>query len=121
MSELVEEATEHGRPHAEGGEHGAHPTEAQYIKIALILAVVTGIEVGLYYLKMNQGLTNTFLLALAALKFVMVAAYFMHLKFDNKILRRLFIGGFVLATGCYVAYLLTLGVFTGHTTFGPPQ
>ena len=118
---LTEEAIEHRRPHAEGGEHGAHPTEAQYIKIALILAVATAIEVGLYYLKMNQGITNTFLLVLAAFKFVMVAAYFMHLKFDNKILRRLFIGGFVLATGCYIAYLLTLGVFTGHTTFGPPK
>ena len=111
---LVDEAVEHRRPHAEGGEHGAHPTDWQYIKIALILAVVTGIEVGLYYMKMNQGLTNTFLLGLAGIKFVMVAAYFMHLKFDNKILRRLFIGGFVLATFCYVAYLLTLGVFVGH-------
>jgi cytochrome c oxidase subunit 4 len=108
---LVEEAIEHRRPHAEGGEHGAHPTDAQYVKIAVILAVVTGIEVGLYYTKFNQTATNAMLLVLAGIKFVMVAAYFMHLKFDNHILRRLFMAGFFLATFCYLAYLVTLGVF----------
>ena len=65
------------------GEHGAHPTEKKYIQIAVILAVVTAGEVGLYYLKANRGLTNSFLLVLAATKFTMVAAYFMHLKFEK--------------------------------------
>ena len=92
-------------------EHGAHPTEAQYIKIALILAVVTAAEVGLYYTKFSEVLTNSILILMAAFKFVVVAAYFMHLKYDNKILRRLFITGFVLAVFCYVGYLVTLGVF----------
>jgi cytochrome c oxidase subunit 4 len=110
-SELVEEAIEHRRPHAEGGEHGLHPTEATYVKIAAILAVLTAIEVGLYYTKFNQQATNAALLILAGTKFVMVAGYFMHLKFDNRILRRLFTTGFVLAACVYVAYLWTLGVF----------
>lgn len=110
-TEQLEESEAHRRPAAEGGEHGAHPTEAFYIKIAIILAVVTGIEVGLYYTSFNEAATNGMLLALAAIKFVMVAAYFMHLKFDNRILRRLFITGFILAVFCYIAYLVTLGVF----------
>jgi len=109
--QLLHEAEEHRRPHAEGGEHGAHPTDAQYVRIALILAVVTAIEVGLYYTSFSQTATNAVLLGLAAIKFVMVAAYFMHLKFDNHILRRLFTAGFVLAVFCYIAYLVTLGVF----------
>ncbi len=92
-------------------EHGAHPTEALYIKVALVLAVVTAVEVGLFYTKFSQTATNAALIALAAIKFVMVAAYFMHLKFDNKLLRRLFVTGFVLAASVYIAYLLTLGVF----------
>lgn len=95
----------------EPGEHGAHPTDAQYIRIALILGVVTAVEVGLYYTKFSRTITNVTLLVLAAIKFVMVAAYFMHLKFDSKLLRRLFITGFVLAASVYVAYLVTLGVF----------
>ena len=93
------------------GDHGAHPTDALYVKVALILAVVTGIEVGLYYTKFSQVVTNVALLVLAAIKFAMVAAYFMHLKFDSRLLRRFFAGGFVLAASVYVAYLLTLGVF----------
>ncbi|HUR18718.1 MAG TPA: cytochrome C oxidase subunit IV family protein [Acidimicrobiales bacterium] len=92
-------------------EHGAHPTDAKYVKIALLLAAVTAGEVGLYYTKFSESLTNSILLMMAAFKFVMVAAYFMHLKFDNKILRRLFITGFVLASFCYFSYLVTLGVF----------
>jgi cytochrome c oxidase subunit 4 len=107
-------AVEHAEGHtaASEEEHGAHPTEAKYIKVALILAVVTAIEVGLYYTKFSQAATNVALLVLAAIKFAMVAAYFMHLKFDDRILRRLFITGFILAASVYIAYLLTLGVFT---------
>ena len=107
----LEGAEGHGSEQDEAGEHGAHPTEALYIKVALILAVVTGVEVGLYYTKFSQALTNVALIVLAAVKFIMVAAYFMHLKFDSRILRRLFISGFVLAASVYVAYLVTLGVF----------
>ncbi|MEO6121967.1 MAG: cytochrome C oxidase subunit IV family protein [Acidimicrobiales bacterium] len=106
MSDLVHETGAH-----ETGEHGAHPTDAKYVRIALILGVLTAIEVGLYYTKFSEVLTNTVLLALAGTKFVIVAAYFMHLKFDNKLLRRLFTTGFVLASFCYVAYLVTMGVF----------
>lgn len=97
--------------HGDHGAHAGHPTEAQYVKIALILAAITGVEVGLYYTSFSVAATNATLMLLAAVKFIMVAAYFMHLKFDNKILRRLFTTGFVLASFCYVAYLLTLGVF----------
>ena len=97
--------------HTTEEEHGAHPTEVFYIKIAAILAVVTGVEVGLYYTDFGIAVTNTMLLVLAAIKFVMVAAYFMHLRFDSRILRRLFVSGFVLAVLVYIAYLLTLGVF----------
>ena len=92
-------------------EHGAHPTEAKYVRVALILAVLTAIEVALSYTGFPEPATNAALLTLAGIKFAMVAAYFMHLKFDNKLLRRLFITGFVLAASVYVAYLMTLGVF----------
>ena len=92
-------------------EEHAHPDESVYIRIALILAVLTAIEVGLYYTSFSEGLTNGVLLVLAGGKFVLVAAYFMHLKFDSRILRRLFATGFVLAVLVYIAYLMTLGIF----------
>jgi cytochrome c oxidase subunit 4 len=114
--ELVEEAAEHRRPVPEGGEHGAHPTDALYIKIALILAVITGVEVGVSYIKGLGDASAPLLIVLAAVKFFLVGAFFMHLRFDNKVLRRLFVTGIVLAISVYVVVFLLLGVFT--TTHG---
>jgi len=48
---------------------------------------------------------------LALVKFATVVGYFMHLKFDSRILRRLFVTGLILAVAVYCAYMLTLGVF----------
>lgn len=106
--------TTHQQTPAVHDEH-AHPSEAVYIKVALILGVLTGIEVALSYLKIggSQLLTNGGLLILAAIKFATVALYFMHLKFDNPILRRLFVAGLTTAVIVYLLYLLTLHTFIG--------
>jgi cytochrome c oxidase subunit 4 len=110
---LVEEAVEHRRPTAEGGEHGAHPTDAQYMKIALVLAAITAVEVGIYYVKAQLGLVFApILISMAAVKFFLVGAFFMHLRFDNRVLRRFFVTGIVLAIIIYVIVFLLLGVFT---------
>ena len=112
MSSVVDEKDHQVEPQGYHGDHAGHPTEAKYIKIALILGAVTAVEVLLFYYSFSsEAANNAVLMLLAAVKFVIVAAYFMHLKFDNKILRRLFITGVVLASFCYVAYLLTMGVF----------
>jgi cytochrome c oxidase subunit 4 len=91
--------------------HHEHPPESLYVKVALVLAVMTGIEVALSYAKINEHLTVAMLLTLAALKFGTVVAYFMHLKFDHPWFRRLFVTSFVLAIFVYVAYLSTLHVW----------
>ena len=112
MSSGAVDQADHVEPASDHDDHAGHPTEWQYIKIALILAAITAVEVALYYWSFsNEAANNAVLMVLAAVKFVIVAAYFMHLKFDNRLLRRLFITGFILATFCYIAYLLTLGVF----------
>ena len=105
----TDETPEH-RPHAEGGAHGGHPSDATYIKVALILSLVTAVEIALSYLKIGI-MTNAVLLVLAILKFSMVAMFFMHLRFDNPILRRLFVSGIILAAFVYFAVMLMLGVF----------
>ena len=45
------------------------------------------------------------------IKFAVVALYFMHLKFDAKILRNVFAAGFVLAVGVYIATLGSMVFF----------
>jgi cytochrome c oxidase subunit IV len=114
---MVEEAAEHRRPHPEGGEHGAHPTDVQYMLIALFLAGLTGIEVAISYIKGLGDAANPLLLILAATKFGVVVAFFMHLRFDNPAVRRLFVTGIILALIVYIVVFFTLGVFTsthGH-------
>jgi hypothetical protein len=44
-------------------------------------------------------------------KFAMVAAFFMHLRFDHKVFRTVFITGIVLATAVYMIVLFTFHVF----------
>lgn len=83
--------------HAMDTEH-SHPEPRKYVGIAIVLAVVTAAEVGIYYIEaLSQEMLVGFLLFFALIKFVMVASWFMHLKFDSRIFRRLFVAGVVLA------------------------
>lgn len=99
----------HGATLHHGAEH-AHPTPVKYVGIAVLLGIITALEVGLYYIDMPEGLLVAFLMVLAILKFSLVAAFFMHLKFDSPMLRRLFITGIFLAAGVYTVVLFTLRV-----------
>lgn len=74
-----------------------HPSPRKYVTIAIILALVTAIEVAIYYMTALKDVLVPMLLALALLKFVMVGLYFMHLKFDSHTFRRFFIAGIILA------------------------
>lgn len=103
----------HGDAHPGAHEAHGHPSPLQYVAIGLLLSVVTGIEVGIYYIDMPDGLLVAILLSLAAVKFGTVAAFFMHLKFDQPVLRRLFVTGIVLAAIIYTIVLLSLDILVG--------
>lgn len=92
---------------AQAHEH-KHPSEKEYVKIAVILAVITALEVGVYYIDSLRPLIVPVLLVMAFVKFVLVAAWFMHLKFDSRIFRRLFIVGMVTALGVFTILLVSL-------------
>lgn len=99
------------------GEH-AHPSERQYFMVAIVLAVVTAAEVGLYYVKsLDDNVLVVALAVLAIIKFVMVVMYFMHLKFDSPVFRRFFIAGMALAIAVYVATLASMHFFSGGEKF----
>ena len=87
-----------------------HPSSVKYVGIAVLLAIITGLEVALYYINMPAALLVGMLLILATLKFSLVAAFFMHLKFDSPVLRRVFVTGIILAGVVYTVALFTLRV-----------
>jgi cytochrome c oxidase subunit 4 len=108
------ESTSHapaGHPeHAGSAAERAHPTVRTYVGVAIWLSVVTAIEVALYYLDLPDGLLIGLLMFFSIIKFSMVVLYFMHLKFDARIFRRLMITGIVLAATVYIIVLLTFGI-----------
>jgi cytochrome c oxidase subunit 4 len=86
----------------------AHPNVSTYVKVALWLGVITGVEIAISYTKMADAAKIASLLVLMIVKFIGVVGYFMHLKFDNPVLRKPFITGILLAGFVYSAVLMSL-------------
>ncbi len=91
-----------------------HPTTKQYIQIALILAVLTAIEIALVYIgegvdAVTTTVTAPALLILAAIKFVMVVGWFMHVRYEKPLVSRFFAIGFVIAIALYAVVLSDMG------------
>ena len=117
MSTTTEHADHADHEHAAHDAHDthdatefAHKPDSYYIKVALILAVITGLETSTYWVDFGPFFLPA-LLIMMAIKFVMVASLFMHLKFDNKIFSWMFYSGLFLAIGVYVAFLATFKFF----------
>ena len=78
--------------------HIDHPTPKRYVQIAIVLGILTAIEIALYYTEDIVGVfTDPILIILAVGKFIIVVGWFMHLRFENKMVNRFFTGGMILA------------------------
>jgi cytochrome c oxidase subunit 4 len=97
-------------PHAHGhaGPGGGHATVKTYVNVAIILAIITAVEVATLYV---PGIPNvllvTSLILMSAGKFVLVVGFFMHLRYDHNIMRSLFIGPLIIAI-CIILALMAL-------------
>jgi cytochrome c oxidase subunit 4 len=96
----------------EGGTHHEHPSEWEYIKVALVLAVITLAEVLVYYVESLEGLLVPILIVFSTIKFLLVVLWFMHLRFDSRLFRRLFATGLLLAFFCFIVTLSTFHIWT---------
>jgi len=103
----------HSAPGLLPGEVSKHPTPVQYVTIAVILVVITAVEIAVSYTEgtIPNGLITVLLLGMAAVKFFLVASWYMHLRTDQPVFRRFFIIGSVAAIGLYFVVLLTLHAF----------
>jgi cytochrome c oxidase subunit 4 len=88
-----------------------HPGPREYVVVAIILAVATAAEVGLYYMGLPHPLLVGLLAFFALIKFALVVLWFMHLRFDSRIFRRFFVTGLILAISVYTIVLFTFRVF----------
>lgn len=91
--------------------HGHHePSKLHiYVQIAMILGVITGMEIVLVYLPLAHWFIFSSLAVLSAVKFMFVIFYFMHLRWDKVFCTILFFIGLVLAAGTMWALLHLFG------------
>ncbi len=92
--------------------HSEHPSVKEYIRIGLILAALTGMEVTLsYWHGLSHAILIPALMTLSFIKFVLVVLWFMHLKFDARTYSRFFVMGIAGAFTLYLIVLMTFRVF----------
>ena len=96
----------HAGAHAAHAEHH-HPTGNQYAVIALILTVITVVEVWAYYIPalVASPMFNPALIVMSAAKFAIVVLFYMHLKFDSRLFRVIFTGSLIVSMCTIVALL----------------
>ncbi len=100
-------------------EEGNHPGPAQYVRIAVILFVITIIEVAIYYIEPLQGVLVPMLIVFSLLKFVLVVLWFMHLRFDTRVFTWVFVSGILLTLSVFTVVLLTF-FLQGGAAPSPP-
>ena len=80
-----------------------------YVQIAMLLAVITGLELVTVYLPFMKWILVTVLVVLSTVKFMFVIFYFMHLRWDKAFCTILFFIGLVLAGATMWALLKLFG------------
>jgi cytochrome c oxidase subunit 4 len=91
---------------------GRHPGPKEYIRIAIILAVITGFEVAIYYIEGARDYLIPILFVFSFVKFTLVVLWFMHLRFDSRTYARFFVMGLAGAITLFLIVLLIFQVFS---------
>jgi len=116
----------HGGPAAPGtkpgsdhavDQHEDHPGERTYINVAIVLTVITAVEVAIYYVEALRDFLVPILIVLSIAKFVYVVGFFMHLKFDDRRFRWMFIAGLAISASVVLALLAMF--WTDNYYFSP--
>jgi cytochrome c oxidase subunit IV len=111
--------------HATSASHErSHPSAGVYVKIGIVLFILTALEVGLYEFTYGehsgpmgaqiQPFFVPLLLLLSAAKFALVAMFYMHLKQDSRLFAGVFV--FPLIIACIVVLALMV-LMAYHFTY----
>ena len=88
-----------------------HATTGTYVKVAVILSVVTALEFAVIYIRQLTPILIPLLLTLSLGKFALVVMFFMHLRYDVRPLVFLFVAPLILAIGIALALMTLTGDF----------
>ena len=107
---MADHAPAHGDAHNAAHDTHGHPTAKLYIQIAVLLTIITLVEVFLLYLPdMGIPVSGTVLVVifglLSVLKFLVVVGWYMHLKFDPMFFRAIFAFALIVALTVATAFI----------------
>ena len=106
---------EHDVDHGPSADHADHPSDLLYVKVAALLAFLTALEVSTYFIEeASTQLLVGILIPLMFIKFGTVIMYFMHLKYDNRLFKRVFLFGLILAVVVFMIMLTTMRFWSGQ-------
>ena len=97
-------------------EHSRHPTFKQYVLVAIILFAITIVEFLIIWPENRiEAFSTPILIILSIVKFAIVISLYMHLKFDNKLLTWIFLGGLALGAAVTFSLLFLFSAVSGAT------
>jgi cytochrome c oxidase subunit 4 len=125
MSEQAVYSEHHLGSHPDGSPDEGHPGPGVYIVVALVLGVMTAMEISVFYVQGLQSVLVPILIVLAMAKFALVAMFYMHLHYDHRVFSVLFVFPLLLAVLVVLSLLLlfahlstvlsfALPIWTGH-------
>ncbi len=89
-----------------------HASNRFYIVIAIILAVLTAMEVMVFYVEALHPVLVPVLLVMMSVKFALVVMFFMHLRYDGRLLTGIFLWGLFIAVVIILALMAIFGKLT---------
>jgi cytochrome c oxidase subunit 4 len=88
-----------------------HPEPITYFKVAMALVALTALEVVVFYFEWLGYAIIPVMAILSIGKFAIVVMYYMHLKFDEKLLTYVFMAGLILAVVVIIWLMALFGWF----------
>ena len=88
-----------------------HASVRTYVMVAVILTLITAMELAVIYIRQLTPILVPLLLVLSAGKFALVALFFMHLRYEPRTLSVVFAGSLLIAAGIAIALMTLTGQF----------
>jgi len=114
MNEATATSGHQGQAHSQ--EH-AHPGPMVYVIVAVFLILLTAMELTVFYVQALKPVLVPMLLVLSGAKFILVAMFYMHLRYDGWTLTSVFIFPLMIAT-LLLFSLLGLFAYLSHHMAG---
>ena len=104
----------HGNDHGQGSDHAHGPISyRQYFTTWCWLLVMTLLALGVGYVNMPEGIKAVLLVGITLAKIILIAAIFMHLKFERMNLVMITISPLILSI---ILFFFTYGETGGSAT-----